>query len=117
MHEHNTSQTCVFCFSKTSHPLKLVTRKSKQYLYSVNGTTVCTNPGCVIRSRGDTHKGRDSLSSLAIGFAGLSAVAIGQPIPCFDPNTISKLKTDNYKFLAKALLNRNTSGPASSLVM
>ncbi|GAN01638.1 hypothetical protein MAM1_0010c01072 [Mucor ambiguus] len=55
-----------------------------------------------------------TLSSLAIGLAGLPAVAIGQPIPCFDP-TISKSKTDSYKSLAKAFLNRNTTGPASSL--
>ncbi|GAN08662.1 hypothetical protein MAM1_0216c08177 [Mucor ambiguus] len=112
--EHNTSQTCVFCFSKTSHPLKIVSRKNKQYLHSVNGTPICMNPDCVLRSRGETHKGRNSLSSLAIGLAGLSAVAIGQSIPCFDP-TISKSKADNYKSPAKAFLNRNTTGSVSSL--
>ncbi|GAN04341.1 hypothetical protein MAM1_0061c03801 [Mucor ambiguus] len=57
--EHNTIQTCMFCFSKTSRPLKLVIRKNRQYLHSVNGTSVCTNPSCVLRSRGETHKGRD----------------------------------------------------------
>ncbi|GAN01294.1 hypothetical protein MAM1_0006c00727 [Mucor ambiguus] len=114
--KHNTSQTCVFCFSKSSHPLKLVSRKNRQYLHNVNGTSACNNPSCVLRSRGETHEGRDSLPSLAIGLPGLSAVATGQPIPCFDP-TISKPKTDNYKSLAKIFLNRNTTGLASFLKM
>ncbi|KAL7323193.1 hypothetical protein PS15p_211126 [Mucor circinelloides] len=34
--EHNASQTCLFCYSKTSHPQKLATKKNKQYLRSVN---------------------------------------------------------------------------------
>ncbi|GAN00846.1 hypothetical protein MAM1_0002d00270 [Mucor ambiguus] len=71
--DHSTIQTCVFCFSKTSHPLKLVIKKNKQCLYSVNGSTsVCMNLGYVLRSRGENHKGHDSLPSLAIGLAGLS---------------------------------------------
>ncbi|CAO3656432.1 unnamed protein product [Mucor fragilis] len=60
--EHNTSQTCVFCFSKTSHSLKLVTKKSKQHLCSVTDTSVYANSGCVLYSCGKTHTGRNSLS-------------------------------------------------------
>ncbi|EPB87743.1 hypothetical protein HMPREF1544_05403 [Mucor circinelloides 1006PhL] len=83
--EHNTSQICLFCFKKASHPLKLVT-KNKQYVRNVNGSSVCTNPTSTLRTKGETHKARDSLPALAVGLAGLSTVIFGQPILSFDPS-------------------------------
>ncbi|EPB85855.1 hypothetical protein HMPREF1544_07354 [Mucor circinelloides 1006PhL] len=105
--EHNTSQTCLFYYSKTSHPQKLVTKKNKQCLRSVSGTSVCTNPDCVLRTKDETHKARDSLPALAIGLAGLSTVIFGQPIPTFD-SSFNEFKAEKFKTLAKAFCTRNT---------
>ncbi|KAL9540879.1 hypothetical protein PS6_010555 [Mucor atramentarius] len=40
--------------------IKLVIKKNKQYLRSVNGTSDCTSPDCVLRTKGRTHKAPDS---------------------------------------------------------
>ncbi|KAL9542597.1 hypothetical protein PS6_009715 [Mucor atramentarius] len=96
--EHDTSQTCLFRYSKTSHPQELVTKKNKQYLCSVNDASVCTNPDCVLRTKDETHKAHNSLSALAIGLAGFSTVIFRQPIPSFDPS-FSGSKTEKLKLI------------------
>ncbi|KAL7325285.1 hypothetical protein PS15p_207792 [Mucor circinelloides] len=110
--EHNASQTYLFCCSKPSHPQKLVIMKNKQHLCSVNGTSVCTNSGCALRTKDETHKTRDSLSALAIDLAGLSTVILGQPIPSLDLS-FSEPKTEKFETLAKAFCTKITFGPAS----
>ncbi|EPB85006.1 hypothetical protein HMPREF1544_08209 [Mucor circinelloides 1006PhL] len=65
-------------------------------LRSVNGASVCTNPNCVLRTKGETHEAHNSMSALAIGLVGLSTVIFGQPIPSFDPS-FSESKTEKFK--------------------
>lgn len=108
--EHNTSQTCLFCFSKTSHPFRKTTLNGKTIIKSVNGTSMCYNQDCISVRNGHSHKGRDALSALAIGLTGLASLLLGTPFPAFDPN-ISQFNTD-FPNLARAFLNRNASGPA-----
>ncbi|KAL9559815.1 hypothetical protein PS6_000574 [Mucor atramentarius] len=110
--EHNTSQTYRFCDSKASRPQKLLTKKNKQCLRSVNGISVCTNPGCVLRTKDETHKARDSLPTLAVGLDDLSTVIFGQPIPTCD-SSFNESKTEKFKTLTKAFCTRNTFGSAS----
>ncbi|KAG2230041.1 hypothetical protein INT48_007072 [Thamnidium elegans] len=82
--EHNTSQTCVYCFP------------------------VCTNPRCVLVRSNMSHQGRDSVSSLAIGISGLSQAAFGEPFPCFNYD-IGHSNTD-FINTATTFLNRNVEG-------
>ncbi|KAG2206051.1 hypothetical protein INT46_008248 [Mucor plumbeus] len=51
-----------------------------------NGTSACTNPACILIKSGSSHKGRDAISSLAIGLLGLSYFALGVPFPPFNPS-------------------------------
>lgn len=75
--EYNSSQTCLFCFNKLSHPVSAVTNK----IYTSKGTFICLNgnfpkafqPVC-----------RDKVSALAIGIAGLAYLLFGSTFPCFD---------------------------------
>ncbi|CAO0796237.1 unnamed protein product [Mucor circinelloides] len=111
--EHNANQIGLFCYSKTSHPQKLATKKNKQYFRSINGISVCTNPGCVLGTKGEAHKDRNSLSALAIGLASLSIIFFGQSLPSSDPS-FSEFKTEKFKTLAKAFSTRSIFGFASS---
>lgn len=76
-------------------------------------TSVCTNPDCALRTKGETHKARNSLSALAIDLAGLSTVILGQPIPSFDPS-FSESKTEKFETLDKAFCTKITFGPTST---
>ncbi|CAO0797250.1 unnamed protein product [Mucor circinelloides] len=42
--EHNSSQICVYCFEKTTHPVKMVNGKLK----TMNGTSACCSPACLL---------------------------------------------------------------------
>ncbi|KAI7893824.1 uncharacterized protein EV154DRAFT_460263 [Mucor mucedo] len=108
--EHNTSQTCLFRFSKTSHPNRIVEENGKTIVKPVNGTSMCYNPECISVRNGHSHKGRDSLSSLAIGLTGLANLLFKTTFPAFNPN-ISQFNTD-FNHSARAFLNRNVSGHA-----
>ncbi|KAG2197763.1 hypothetical protein INT46_005749, partial [Mucor plumbeus] len=66
--EYNTSQTCIYCFHKTTHPVHIVDNTLK----TNTGTSVCTNPACILVKSGSSYKGRDAISSLAIGLSGFN---------------------------------------------
>ena len=51
-----------------------------------NGTSVCTNPACILVKPDSSHKGRDVISSLATRLSGLSYLALGVPFPPFNPS-------------------------------
>lgn len=77
--EHNTSQTCLFCFQKLQHPLKVITSNEKRQVRSVNGTFVCNNSLCLLKKFRSTHKGRDAVSALAIGLSGAATTILERP--------------------------------------
>lgn len=112
--EHNTSQTCLFCFQKLSHPLKAVTKKGQQQVHTVKGTFVCNNKACILHSTASTHKGRDSVSALAIGISGAATVILQNPFPVFHPKTnTSQSNTGKFKKLAEVFFTRIASRPAT----
>lgn len=112
--EHNTSQTCLFCFQKLSHPLKVVTRKGKQQVNTVKGTFVCNNKACILHTIASTHKGRDSVSALAIGISGAATVILQSPFPTFDPNSsTSQSNTGKFNEIAEVFFTRIASRPAT----
>lgn len=89
--EHNTSQTCVYCFQKTMHPTSMTNGKLK----TIKGTSVRTNPHCVLVKKRMSHQSRDAVSSLAIGITGLHAAVFGSPLGPFNHNQgISQHDTD-----------------------
>ncbi len=58
--EHNTSQTCTYCFGKLTHPIRRIEENGKLYLKSVNGAVVRNNKNCLLSKKSSTHKGRDA---------------------------------------------------------
>ena len=101
--EFNTSQTCVYCFHKTTHPVHIV----DNILQTSNGTSVCTNPACILVKSGSSHKGRDAISSLAIDLSGLSYLALGVPFPPFNPS-VGHHHTD-FTNIATTFLTRSVA--------
>ncbi|KAI8876119.1 hypothetical protein K501DRAFT_201117, partial [Backusella circina FSU 941] len=95
--EHNTSQTCVYCFKKMEHPMKI-----KDKVKSVNGALQCENPDCITFESKKASKSRDQLSSLAIGLAGLSRLLFNATFPVFD-HTVSQNNTDLFNKNARSL--------------
>ena len=75
--EYNSSQTCLFCYSKLSHPVGVVAGKIK----TVNGSFVCLNQKCPNAFKVVC---RDQVSALAIGLAGVAQLLFGVTFPCFD---------------------------------
>ncbi|ORE10887.1 hypothetical protein BCV72DRAFT_195294, partial [Rhizopus microsporus var. microsporus] len=69
--EYMTPQTCLYCFSKLSHPIQRKTEKERQISFKSKGSLLCRNPNCVIVKNNKTSKSRNSLSALAIGISGL----------------------------------------------
>ena len=63
---------------------------------------MCINPKCVLLKQGKAIKSRDALSSMAIGFSGLSTVLLGIQIPHFSPYKISHFDTEHFKLTASA---------------
>ncbi|KAI9264005.1 hypothetical protein EDC94DRAFT_517570, partial [Helicostylum pulchrum] len=109
--EHNTSQTCPFCFGKLFHPARTsYNRSGKKKTKSVNGSFVCYNQECVsVLASKNTH-GRDFLSAFAIGLSGLAMLMFGATFSTFAPNT-SHFKTEFFNQKAVAFLNRNAKRP------
>jgi hypothetical protein len=105
--EYNSSQTCVYCFAKTTHPAKAVTTKKGVLLKSVNGTSVCSNPQCILSKVAATHQPRDRMSALAIGLAGLSRIALGVTMPPFQ--SFGPFNTEFHN-IATAFLKRSAEG-------
>ena len=87
--EHNTSQTCLFCFKKLLNSYRLVQGKNnKVRLKQVKGSFVCMHPKCQsICARKATHS-RDMVSATAIALAGLSTLLFSVPFPEFNPRKI-----------------------------
>ncbi|ORE00835.1 hypothetical protein BCV72DRAFT_324767 [Rhizopus microsporus var. microsporus] len=80
--EHNTSQTCLFCFKKLQHPLR-VTGNVK--LKIVSGTFQCINLECTSVLADMATHARDSLSAMAIDLSGLATLLFGATFLQFDP--------------------------------
>ncbi|KAI8096107.1 hypothetical protein BDF21DRAFT_329948, partial [Thamnidium elegans] len=104
INEHNTSQTCAYCFRKTTHSVQVSDKKIKP----IHGTIVCTNLRCVLVRSDLSHQGRDSVSSLAIGIPGLSQATFGEPFPCFNYD-IGYYDID-FINIAATFLNRSVEG-------
>ncbi|KAI8073680.1 hypothetical protein BDF21DRAFT_445466 [Thamnidium elegans] len=90
--EHNSSQTCIFCFKKLFHPISTTTTNSGTKKKPVNGAFVCYNEECVAVKAGKATHGRDALSSLAIGLSGLASFFSGllSLLPPMASNTIRR---------------------------
>lgn len=76
--EHNSPQTCVWCFEKLSHPYSIIDGKVK----AIKGTFVCLNGNSV---KNNILLSRDRLSAFAIGLADAAQLLLGRKFPCFDP--------------------------------
>lgn len=104
--EHNTSQTCVFCFKKLMHPLKIdLNKKGERTVKKVSGSFICCNQSCPsVKYNMSTH-GRDALSALAIAFSGACNLILGMPCPTFNPR-ISEINADAFQNLCHLFLNK-----------
>ncbi|KAI9260951.1 hypothetical protein EDC94DRAFT_610358 [Helicostylum pulchrum] len=71
--EYNSSQTCLFCFDKLSHPVSVTADK----ITISKRTFICLNSNF---PKAFKPMWRDKVSALAIGLAGL----FGSTFPCFD---------------------------------
>ncbi|EPB84660.1 hypothetical protein HMPREF1544_08603 [Mucor circinelloides 1006PhL] len=96
--EYNSSQTCLFCFRKLSHPLKTIGDEVK----TINGSFVCINNKCPNAFK---VMCRDQVSALAIGLAGLASILFGVTFPCFDQQP-SRLKRQQFNDLALSFLEQ-----------
>ncbi|PHZ07428.1 uncharacterized protein RHIMIDRAFT_274678 [Rhizopus microsporus ATCC 52813] len=47
MNEHHASQTRIYCFQKSSHPVQTAYKNGIRRLRTINGAIVCDNPSCV----------------------------------------------------------------------
>lgn len=93
--ERNISQTCGYCFHKTTHPLVVNNGKLK----SINRTSIYVNPECVLVQYGRSHQARDSLFAFLIGLSGLCNVISGTTFPSLNPKrSIGHYDTDFTTF-------------------
>lgn len=103
--EHNTSQTCMFCYNKLLHPSKIMTKKDgSRFLKNVNGSFYCVNPLCPLSSQARSTQARDRLSALAIGVSGLSTLIFGETLPQFN-HKLSGYNADKFETNAANFLN------------
>ncbi|GAA5803914.1 hypothetical protein HPULCUR_009399 [Helicostylum pulchrum] len=111
--ENLTSQTCVFCFKKTTHPFKVLKTKNGTLVKEVRGTAVCSNKHCILALKHEIHKGRHAVSATAICISGSAMLLLKMQHPYFCYNDYnSETNTDDFKKKAKVFLNRNISRPA-----
>ncbi|KAI9271112.1 hypothetical protein EDC94DRAFT_597220 [Helicostylum pulchrum] len=111
--ENLTSQTCVFCFKKTTHPFKDLKTKNGTLVKEVRGTVVCSNKHCILALKHETHKGRDAVSATAICISGSAMLILKMQHPSFCYNDYnSETNTNDFRKTAEVFLNRNTSRPA-----
>ncbi|KAI8878913.1 hypothetical protein K501DRAFT_194759 [Backusella circina FSU 941] len=94
--EHNSSQTCVYCFKKVVHQKKEKKIHGKVKRVDSNGSSICINPDCVAFKVGQAVQSRDKQSALLIGLHGVSRLLIGAPFPILDSKT-SHFNTGNAK--------------------
>ncbi|KAG2205942.1 hypothetical protein INT47_005260, partial [Mucor saturninus] len=91
--EHNTSQSYVFCFSKTSHvPHSPI--NGNYVIQTIDGTSMCYNLERISVHHGHSHKGRDTVSILVIGLTGLANLILETTFSPSHPN-ISHSNTDS----------------------
>ncbi|RCH88096.1 hypothetical protein CU097_004618 [Rhizopus azygosporus] len=109
--EHNTSQTCIYCFQKPSHPLQTVYKNGARRLRTINGTFICDNPSCVSVQAKKAVKGRDTLSAMVIGLSGLATFLFYATFPQFDPQ-VSQSNTNKFKTNAAFFFTANEDWPA-----
>ncbi|OAD00506.1 hypothetical protein MUCCIDRAFT_185348 [Mucor lusitanicus CBS 277.49] len=79
--EYMTSQTCMYCFSKLTHPTSKQLVKGKVVTKKVAGAFVCLNPDCVLQQFGRNVFARDKLSALAIGLSGVNQLLFQATFP------------------------------------
>ncbi|KAI9477872.1 MAG: hypothetical protein EXX96DRAFT_484224 [Benjaminiella poitrasii] len=104
--EHNSSQTCLFCYKKLTHPVGAMTnKKGEKRRKTTLGSFVCLNPLCLSVLSGEATKRRDTMSAMAIGLSGLANFFFGVTFPEFDPS-ISQLKTEMFNKNATDFLNK-----------
>lgn len=96
--ENLTSQTCVFCFKKTTHPFKVLKTKNGTLVKEVRGTAVCSNKHCILALKHETHKGRDAVSATAICISGSAMLLLKMQHPSFCYNDYnSETNTDDFR--------------------
>ncbi|KAI9260923.1 hypothetical protein EDC94DRAFT_673732, partial [Helicostylum pulchrum] len=93
--ENMTSQTCLYCFSKLSHPNTRIMKNNKVETRSSKGAFLCRNPRCISVIKKCASKSRGALSALTIGLVGISTLLFGTRMPSFN-NKISQLNTEEY---------------------
>ncbi|KAI8091641.1 hypothetical protein BDF21DRAFT_376460 [Thamnidium elegans] len=110
--EHNSSQTCIFCFKKLFHPISTTTTNSRTKKKSVDGAFVCYNEECVAVKSGKATHGRDALSSLTIGLSGLAMLLFGVTFPVFSSKA-SQFNTEQFNNKTVAFLKRSATQPTA----
>ncbi|KAI8646635.1 hypothetical protein BD408DRAFT_409999 [Parasitella parasitica] len=96
--EHNTSQTCVFCFHKLFHPVAAPNGKIQR----TAGSFLCLNPKFPNAFKTVC---RDQVSALGIGLVGLGCLLFGVTFLCFNPNPTTAKRTQ-FNNLALSFLYR-----------
>jgi hypothetical protein len=102
--QYRTSQTCLFCFEQLDQPQLIENKNGKIIKKLTKGSLMCVNSACVSVKYGISTKSRDALSSLAIGFSGLTSCILGMPIPHFSQTKISQYETEDFKIKASVFL-------------
>ena len=67
--EFMTSQLCIYCYSRLSHP--------------VLGTSRCLNPNCVALKCGRAYHNRDVMPAVAIGLSAMANLILKKDLPPF----------------------------------
>ncbi|CEP10874.1 hypothetical protein [Parasitella parasitica] len=106
--EHNTSQTCLYCFRKIFHPLLITEKEGERKVKRRNGVFQCINKECPSVKTARNTNSRDTLSSLAIGLAGLSRLLLGTTFPTFNPRR-NVNDVENFKKHAGNFLNKKSA--------
>ncbi|KAI9273552.1 hypothetical protein EDC94DRAFT_495710, partial [Helicostylum pulchrum] len=81
--ENNSSQTCVYCYNKLSHPIQAKKVKRKHIRVRSKGSFRCINPRCVYVTNKKAIMSQDTTSALAIGLSGVAQLLFQQTFPVF----------------------------------
>ncbi|PHZ07482.1 uncharacterized protein RHIMIDRAFT_274513, partial [Rhizopus microsporus ATCC 52813] len=101
--ENMTSQTCVYCFSKLDHPIHKRMIKGKEITVTSKGPFICRNPKCVLVTKRQPVKSRDTLSALTVGLLGLSYILFHRTFPCCE-TSLSQSSTE-FTNITSSFLN------------
>ncbi|ORE11583.1 hypothetical protein BCV72DRAFT_324541 [Rhizopus microsporus var. microsporus] len=86
-----TSQTCVYCFSKLDHPIHKRMVKGKETNVTSNGSFIRRNPKCVLVTKRQPVKSRDTLSALAVGLSGLYIFYFTKHFPVLKSASVNQI--------------------------